>query len=656
MELTVGEALKKGVEAHKAGQLQEAERFYTTILKVQPKHADANHNMGVLAVGVGKVQASLPFFKAASGANPSIVQFWLSYINALMKLDRITDAQAVFHRAKRKGANGEAIDQLEKRLFKLSKTPQDPSPEQLQSIINIYTQGRLKQALSESNKMLKKFPNSVVLYNIVGASNVGLMQFDAAVESYKKALKIKPDYAEAYYNMGIALDNKGDPEASIHSYKQAIKINPGYADAYNNMGVAMNYKGDPDAAIDSYKKAININPDYSQAYNNMGNALKDKGDLDVAIQNYNQAVRINPDYAEAYNNKAGALEDRGDSEAAVDSYKQAIRVRPNYAEAYYNMGIVLDNKNRLEEAVDSYSMALKLTPNHVEAKANLVRLLTTYTPKKETQNLIVTVNKAVRKIDISGNDESIISDEKVVELFSKTSNYISTYGLEIKTKLAQTYRRNSVDLNCSRHMSIFNKHDVIPEFCFGCYKVQVEPRSVIELIKLFVVFDQLEFKDNNTRKCMVELRPKIPGFYKGLIYCSSLKQANQIAGYLDTVVLNSIGSGLSSKVKRGCSEYPVSFPDYKEINNTGPQLMNYNEDWKVIEKDHDRKNPMPPIENRRPNISGLNLMDVLVIRKWVDYARGIGDTSANLINQNPVCYQGIYDIAQARLDTFDFSH
>ena len=81
---------------------------------------------------------------------------------------------------------------------------QEPSSELLQSIINLYTQGQLQQALSESNQMLEQFPNSVVLYNISGASNAGLMQFDAAIDSYKQALKIKPDYAEAYYNMGVA--------------------------------------------------------------------------------------------------------------------------------------------------------------------------------------------------------------------------------------------------------------------------------------------------------------------------------------------------------------------------------------------------------------------------------------------------------------------
>ena len=655
MDLTVGEALKKGIEAHKNGQLQEAERLYSTILNVQPNHADANHNMGVLAVGVGKTQQSLPFFKAATAANPKIVQFWLSYINALIKLDRTADALVLFELAKKYGAKGEAFDLLEQRLSTRTKKLKDPSPEQLQSIINIYTQGLLKKALSECNKMLKKFPGSVVLYNILGASHVGLMQFDAAIVSYQKALKIKPDYAEAYYNMGIALDNKGDLEASIKSYKKAIKFNPEYADAYNNLGFAMNHKGFHDAAIDSYKKAININPNNAQAYNNMGNTFKNKGDLKAAIQNYSQAVRIKPDYGDAYNNMGGALEDAGDTEAALKSYKHAIKVKPDFAEAHYNMGFVLDKQSDPEDAVDSYSNALKLKPNYAEAQANLVSLLTTFTPRKENQNLIVLVNKAVRKIDLKSHDENIISDEQVIDLCLQTANNISTYGLEIKTKLSQTYRRNSVDLNCSRHFSIFYKHGVIPKFCFGCYKVQVAPRSLIELIKLFFVFDQLELEDNNTRKCMVELRPTIPGFYKGLIYCSSLKQANQIAGYLDQMVLRSIGPGLTAKVKRGCSEYPVSFPEYKQINNVGPQLMNYNEDWKVIEEEHDRKNPMPAAENRRPNLSGLNLRDVLIIQKWVDYARGIGDTSADLINQNPVCYQGIYQTAQARLKNFNFS-
>ena len=302
MELTLKEALQKAVEAHKAGQIQEADRLYTAILQAQPKHPDANHNMGLLAVGVGKIQEALPFFKIALEANPSIGQYWLSYINGLIKLDRITDAQTVLDQAKSKGASGEPFDQLEQRLNVPNEVSIDPQQDQLNTLINLYQQGQLQQTLDSAKQLLSQFPNSLTLYNIQGAANAGLGQFDAALNSYKHALKIKPDYADAYYNMGVVLKDKGDPEAAIDSYKQALKIKPDYADAYYNMGVALMDKGDPEAAIDSYKQAININSDYAESYCNMGGALQDKGDPESAIESYRQAIKIKPDYAEAHYN------------------------------------------------------------------------------------------------------------------------------------------------------------------------------------------------------------------------------------------------------------------------------------------------------------------------------------------------------------------
>ena len=155
MELTLDQALKKGVEAHKAGQAQEADRYYTAILKANPKHPDANHNMGVLAVAVGKVQAALPFFKTALEANPNITQYWLSYIDTLIKLDRMADAKAVFDQAKSKGAKGDGFDQIEKRLSSSeTKNVKDPPHDQLQLLINLYTQGQYPEALNEATKIL----------------------------------------------------------------------------------------------------------------------------------------------------------------------------------------------------------------------------------------------------------------------------------------------------------------------------------------------------------------------------------------------------------------------------------------------------------------------------------------------------------------------
>ena len=64
-ELSVTSALKLGIEAHKSGRVQDADRYYSAVLEVEPDHPDANHNMGILAVGIGKIEQALLFFERA---------------------------------------------------------------------------------------------------------------------------------------------------------------------------------------------------------------------------------------------------------------------------------------------------------------------------------------------------------------------------------------------------------------------------------------------------------------------------------------------------------------------------------------------------------------------------------------------------------------
>ena len=296
MELTLDQALQKGIAAHKAGQAQEADRLYTAILKAQSKHPDANHNMGVLAVGVGKVQEALPFFKTALEANPNTAQFWLSYIDALMKLDRLAEAKTIFIQVKGKGAKGDGFDKLEQQLEgvepaeSITSNSQDPPQDQLQPLINLYNQGRLQQALDEATRLLQQFSNSYSLYNIQGAANKGLGQLDAAIDSYKRATSLKPEYAEAYNNMGNALTKQGKLIKAVEVYNKALSLKPDYADAYNNLGIALKEQGSVEEAIEAISKAISLKPDLVEAYNNMGNAFQKKGELEEAIKAYNQAL------------------------------------------------------------------------------------------------------------------------------------------------------------------------------------------------------------------------------------------------------------------------------------------------------------------------------------------------------------------------------
>ena len=422
MQLSIEQALRKGIEAHKTGQIQEADRFYTAVLKVQPKNPDANHNMGALAISIGKIKEAVPFFKIALEADPNIDQFWLSYIEVLIEIGQLKEAKSFLNKAKEHKGNFKYFSYLEERLksplnmnqnekkvrltqpnilnnFKLDQaikmakkytendsteeakaiyndilrvfpknkkalegikflsgrrhlkgqTVQDPPESQVKFLVKLCVQEQFKESKKQALQLLYKFPSSFILHNIVGAANQGLGELDEAIESYREAISINPNFAEAYYNMGNVLHEQNKLLEAVSSLKKAVSIKPNYSEAFNNMGNALQDLGKLEEAIQAYNTAIRINPNFAEALNNMGVALRAYGKLKEAIQAYNQALSIRSDYVEALNNKGNAYKDQGRLEKAIDVYKKAISFRPDYIEAWSNGADALEKWNRLEQ-------------------------------------------------------------------------------------------------------------------------------------------------------------------------------------------------------------------------------------------------------------------------------------------------------------------
>ena len=160
-------------------------------------------------------------------------------------------------------------------------TVQEPPQAQTQALINLYSQGQLQRALQEAETLAQKFPQSAILLNIKGAVLRDLGQFDASVEAYNKSLAIKPDHAEAYYNMGNAIKVQGKLEEAIKAYNKALAIKPDYAEAHHNMGVTLQEQGKLEEAIEAYNKSLAIKPDYAEAHHNMSYAC-------LAVKNFEQ--------------------------------------------------------------------------------------------------------------------------------------------------------------------------------------------------------------------------------------------------------------------------------------------------------------------------------------------------------------------------------
>lgn len=453
ISFTVEEVIRMALEHHRAGRLDAAENLYLAILKTVPSHPDANHNMGTIAVQRGKVADSLSFFKAAVEANPKFIQYWASYIDALISAGKISDAKDVLSYARGLGLKDGKLDELEKKLSsnrteealnyskkykdKLSKKKQDKltrvenralqafnskNYEEAEKLSRVITQdfpdyafgwkalgaslkqtGRTEESIPFMQKAVQLNSGDPETYNNLGTALNEVGKLLEAEEAYKKAVSIKPDFVIAYNNLGATLNSLGKFEEAENAYKKAISMKDDYAESYANLGNFLRERGRLDEAENYCRKAISIKEDYAEAYVKLGVILAEKLRFDEAEDVYRKAVSLNPNLADAYGNLGNALSASGKFSEAEEAYKKAISVKPDFAEVYSNVGAMLNDLGRFDEAAASYEKALSITSSLAECHRNL-SLIKKYKPEdpqiKTLQELYKTVKNDADKIQV----------------------------------------------------------------------------------------------------------------------------------------------------------------------------------------------------------------------------------------------------------------
>ena len=105
-------------------------------------------------------------------------------------------------------------------------------------------------------------------------------KFEESINYYNQALKIKPDYAEVYNNLGLLFEDLSRFEDSLSYYNKAINLKPNDEKTYNNLGNLLNHLGKYDEATKAFYKALKIKPNYPKAYSNLLFNLNYKIDFD----------------------------------------------------------------------------------------------------------------------------------------------------------------------------------------------------------------------------------------------------------------------------------------------------------------------------------------------------------------------------------------
>ena len=188
---------------------------------------------------------------------------------------------------------------------------------------------------------------------------------DHAIYMYKQAVHIDPEYAEAFYNLGVAYEYKykdKSTELSEKMYERAIEINKDkfiFARASLNLARIYREQGKYDEAIALIRDAVKKEPDFPKLYNEAGRNYFAADLNDMAIKYYEKALELQERFPEAATNLAVALMKGGKLVKAMDLLEKTIRKDPAFAGAHYNYGNALLVKTFYEKAEKHYNFAIK---------------------------------------------------------------------------------------------------------------------------------------------------------------------------------------------------------------------------------------------------------------------------------------------------------
>jgi len=197
-------------------------------------------------------------------------------------------------------------------------------------------------------------------------------RLDEALQCYRQALLIQPDFDEAQYCIGETFQALGRFDEALASYQQVLLHQPNLVEAHCNMGITLQAQGKLDEAVARYRKALLLRPSLAEAHVNLGNAMQAQGLLDDAVASYRKGLLLKPSIAEAWYNLANVLGMQNQLNEAVHCYQQALLLRPDYVDANCNLATTLVGLGHIDEAIASYRQTLLLKPDLAEAHSTLL--------------------------------------------------------------------------------------------------------------------------------------------------------------------------------------------------------------------------------------------------------------------------------------------
>jgi tetratricopeptide (TPR) repeat protein len=209
----------------------------------------------------------------------------------------------------------------------------EPEPAKLKYIHESFIKKNFTDTQDYIHSILPDYPNSALLFNVLGLIDYNFKNFESAKQKYCKA----------------------------------IELNPNFPDPLNNLGMVERLLGNYQDAVSAFKRSIIIKPDYVEAFFNLANLYLQISNLPEAEINYKHALRINPNFTQASQNLGATLIKMKRKADAADIYMAALEFSPLNDAVLLSLGGVFKDMGELQKSINCYEKIRKNKNDHVES-------------------------------------------------------------------------------------------------------------------------------------------------------------------------------------------------------------------------------------------------------------------------------------------------
>jgi tetratricopeptide (TPR) repeat protein len=384
---------------HYLGRYENARLSYQKAIEIKLDYAEPWYGLGrLLSYYQNDYCKAIQAYEKALLSKSDFIEAYIAKGDAMMALRRYDKASEAYGMAKERNPDYPRIWYYQARAL-------DKYGAYLSDEYRIdESRSAYKEAIKFYNQALTR--DREILNYLAAKSSVlnRLEEYDESIITCDEAIKLDPDYPEAWDSKSVALyksgkkedayksfcraglsyKNRGQYSKAVQAYDKAIQINPNIIDAYIGKGNLLSAQYRYINAKEAYDEAIKIAPDCAQCWCYGGRALSNEGDhlriisqfveankmFEEAIKYYDNAIKHMPKSAHFLAAKSYALNRLSKYEDSIDACDKAIEIDPDYPQAWDNKSFALNKSGREDNASDAFykaGLAHKKRGEHVIA-------------------------------------------------------------------------------------------------------------------------------------------------------------------------------------------------------------------------------------------------------------------------------------------------